>query len=111
LYLLTAVLLGLDLVLNAATAAATAASSGRQPAAYFGIQATLTCVYPVTTATAMAKDGGPLPVGRPLLSFGAKDGWLWLWDPKTHRPISVPQLDVSVFPTAGAPARCTPKTS
>lgn len=105
-YLLTAILLGLTIVLAAASAAADAAAAGRQPVGYFGIQATLSCVYPVVAAPAVPQDGGRLPIGRPVLSFGASGGWLWLWDPRTRRPISVPQSAVSVFPAASNPARC-----
>lgn len=108
-YLLTAILFGLSIVLAAANAAANAAADGRQPAAYFGIQTTLACIYPVVARSAIPQDGGPLPVGRPVLSFGADGGWLWLWDPKTRQAISVPQSAVSVFP-AGNPAHCTSRT-
>ena len=108
-YLLTAILLGLSIVLDAANAAANAAAAGRQPADYFGIQATLACVYPVMAASAIPQEGGPLPADRLVLSFGADGDWLWLWDPRTRQPISVPQAAVSVFPAVGDPAHCTSK--
>jgi len=97
---------GLSSVLAAAHAAANAAAAGRRPAGYFGIQATLACVYPIKAVSALPQDGGPLPTGRPVLSFGADGDWLWLWDPATRQAVSVPRSAVSVFPATGDPAHC-----
>lgn len=103
-YLLASITIGLGDVNGAASDAADAARAGRNPASYFGMRGTLECVRPVTAAVPVYD--GPLPAGRPLLSFGATGSQLWVWDPSTRRSIGIPLDDVTVIPATGSPARC-----
>jgi hypothetical protein len=103
-YLLASLAIGLNAVADAGGEAAAAATAGRQPSGYFGIQGVLACVRPVTNDIPVYN--APLPAGRPVLSFGTSGDWLWLWDPETGRAIEVPLDDVTVTPATGTPARC-----
>jgi hypothetical protein len=103
-YLLASVTSGFSHADGAARSAAARARSGRQPVAYFGLQGTLDCVRPVSPSVPVYD--GPLPVGRPVLSFGTTGTQLWLWDPESSRAISVPLQDIIAIPATGTPARC-----
>ncbi len=103
-YLLASVTSGFSHADGAARSAAARARSGRQPVAYFGLQGTLDCVRPVSPSVPVYD--GPLPVGRPVLSFGTTGTQLWLWDPESLRAISVPLQDIIAIPATGTPARC-----
>ncbi len=103
-YLLASLTIGLTVVADAASEAAATASAGRQPGGYFDLQGVLECVRPVTSTIPVYN--GPLPTGRPVLSFGTDGDSLWLWDPVTRRAIEVPLDDVTATPAPGTPARC-----
>jgi len=103
-YLLASLTIGLTAVADAASEAAAAANSGRQPSGYFGIQGVLECVRPVTSTVPVYN--APLLTGRPVLSFGTAGDSLWVWDPVTGRAIEVPLDDVTATPATGTPARC-----
>ncbi len=78
LYVLTILTTGMSGVSVAAKAAARDAMNGKQPKPYFGIKGTLMCVTPVSGDASVYN--GPLPKGRPVLTFGVSNGRLWLWD-------------------------------
>jgi len=104
LYLLASISSGLSGVDSAANNAQAQARAGRQPTAYFGLQGLLECVRPVSDSIPVYN--GPLPVHRPVLSFGSTGTQLWIWDPGSMRAVSVPLQDVVVTPATGTPARC-----
>ena len=103
-YLLSSVSWGISQADAAARTAAAQARAGRQPAAYFGLRGVLECVQPTTSPLPVYN--GPLPVERPVLSFGTTGTQLWVWDPRTARAISVPLQDIAAIPATGTPARC-----
>jgi hypothetical protein len=104
LYVLASVGAGLSVVDGAAYAAAAQARAGRQPAAYFGLQGTLMCIHQVNSPTPVYN--GPLPVRKPVVSFGTTTTELWVWDPGSGRAIGIPLQDVQTTPATGSPAHC-----
>lgn len=88
---LTAGLIGAQV---AAARAQAAATSGRHPAPYYGVQGRLVCVQPMEKEIALFN--GPLTSTRPLLTFGPSDDRVWLWDPRRDTSLSVRLEDVVV---------------
>ncbi|NYI06788.1 hypothetical protein [Allostreptomyces psammosilenae] len=114
-YVLTALLLGLEDARAAADRAARAARAGEVPASYFGLRGDLVCVTPM--APTIPVFNGPLPTDRPVLTFGSAADRLWLWDPAragegpgSGRPaVSVRLEDVTVTrPANGSGGACPP---
>ncbi|MDT0344714.1 hypothetical protein [Streptomyces litchfieldiae] len=96
-YVLTAVLFGVQEAGSAARAAAEAAADGREPADYYGIDGRLMCVTPLAAPDDIPILGGPLPPPeRPVLFFGDDGDHLWLWDPDRREPLRVRQEDVAL---------------
>ncbi|WP_125043312.1 hypothetical protein [Streptomyces chrestomyceticus] len=97
LYVLTILTTGMSGVSVAAKAAARDAMNGKQPKPYFGIKGTLMCVTPVSGDASVYN--GPLPKGRPVLTFGVSNGRLWLWDPERakHPGGPKPTMHVQLF--------------
>jgi hypothetical protein len=104
LYLLASIGSGLSSVDTAAHRAAALARAGRQPTAYFGLQPVLECLRPVSPTAPVYN--GPVPVSRPVLSFGASGTQLWIWNPTSEQSISVPLQDIIAIPANGTPAHC-----
>lgn len=103
-YFLTAIDVGLSRVDSASASTAVQASAGKQPSEYFGMHGVLVCVSPV--AASVPVYNGPMPWTRPVLSFGVTGSQLWVWDPQSHRAVSVPLDDVSVTHATATPAHC-----
>lgn len=103
-YLIASVGVSLSLVDGAANDAAMKARAGLQPNGYFGLQGTLECVQPIGPSIPVYNS--PLPIQRPVLSFGASGSQLWMWDPESGRAISVPLQDIIATPATGRPVHC-----
>ncbi|MGK5532937.1 hypothetical protein [Streptomyces sp. URMC 129] len=96
-YVLTALLVGMDGASTAAARTAGAAREGQDPARYYGFDGRLLCVRPLTAPDAAPVLGGPLPpADRPMLFFGAEGEHVWLWDPVREEPLRIRQEDVSL---------------
>lgn len=84
---LIAVLTVVDLSLNEVTKEAarttTAATEGRRPPGYFGLQGELVCVHPLSKEIPVIN--GPVPTTHPVVSFQTSGDTLWLWDPAPNR--------------------------
>jgi hypothetical protein len=103
-FLVASVAAGKVFVDGAAHDAAVQARAGRSPHEYFGLQGTMQCVRPVNPSIPVYN--GPLPSGRPVLSFGTTTTELWVWDPASGRTIGVPLQDVTTTRAVGTPAHC-----
>lgn len=80
---LTVAQISLHDVEKAARRAMDAAAAGRRPPSYFGLQGELVCVEPLSPRIPVIN--GPVPTGRPVLSFQASGDTVWLWDPAPSR--------------------------
>ncbi|MFC1442720.1 hypothetical protein ABUW04_31165 [Streptacidiphilus sp. N1-10] len=78
-YVLTAILVGMQGAAKAAGRAADDVSGGRTPDRYFGLQGQLMCLIPLNDEVPVFN--GPLPTGHPVLTFGGSGDQLWAWDP------------------------------
>ncbi|MDT7840307.1 hypothetical protein [Streptomyces justiciae] len=106
---LTTVTLSLDTTEKAAERAMNAASEGRRPPAYYGLQPELVCIHPLTKQIPVIN--GPAPTTHPVLSFQPNGDTLWLWDPSrsrgkdtTRHALRVRAEDVILSPAQGT--RC-----
>ena len=90
---------------TAARHAKSAAAAGHTPAPYYGLQATLVCVQPVSAAGRIPIANGPLPTGHPVVFFDASEDWIHLWDParrearNAQQSITVRREDVQLMLT------------
>lgn len=113
-YALGAVALGIGQAASAAGRdAENAARKGTHPPDYFGIYGHFMCVRPVDAATPVAVENGPVPTGRPVVSFGTSGDWIWLWDPdrnngKVQESFAVRREDVRLIPAKNPGTRRCP---
>jgi hypothetical protein len=109
LYALTSIAIGMDDAAGAMERAAAEAREGRDPAAYFGLQGRLMCVTPAGDEP-VPVENGPVPEGRPVLSFGSSEDWIWVWDAEGEegegRTFAVRREDVQLTAPGAPGARC-----
>jgi hypothetical protein len=80
---LTVVDLSLNEVTKEAARTTSAATEGRRPPGYFGLQGELVCVKPLSKQIPVIN--GPVPTTHPVVSLQASGDTLWLWDPAPNR--------------------------
>ncbi|AUH41965.1 hypothetical protein CXR04_18685 [Streptomyces sp. CMB-StM0423] len=105
-YVLTIMQASLESAGGAAEQAAADAQQGKRPGRYRGLQGELMCVKPLRKEIPVYN--GPVPVDRPVLTFGNAGDDLWLWDPSGSRgrdlsrhALRVPAADVTLTPSLG----------
>jgi hypothetical protein len=74
-----------------------AVQTGEQPAAYYGLKPRLICVVPLDSRVQPTAYNGPIPLDRPLLTFGPDGERIWLWD-ATDGEIRSMRLEDARFP-------------
>ncbi|WP_225793214.1 hypothetical protein [Streptomyces aculeolatus] len=106
LYFLLVMVTAVGRVDEAAEMAAADARAGKRPGHYYGLQGELMCVHPHRRKIPVFN--GPLPVDRPVLTYGNSGDDLWLWDPASSRgkdlqrhALRVPAGDVTLTPARG----------
>ncbi|MGQ4382298.1 hypothetical protein [Streptomyces sp. SAS_270] len=98
------VIVGISTADNRADEARTAADADRTPEPYYGLHGRLVCVRMLQPDLPVFN--GPIPAGRPILTFGSSGDQVWLWDPIAGEALSVPVDGVALERFVGGEPRC-----
>ncbi len=104
--LLVTGLLGLGLLAAgvAGSQAVAAASQGRTPAAYYGVEPEWVCVRPIGKVEDVPVDGGVLDPSRAYVRIGDADGTVVLWGAEEGEALKVPLDRLRIAPLASSEA-------
>lgn len=100
-YILTGIIASMKDADDAASKAAEAARTGKQPSPYYGIAGHRVCVTPTVSNPSVKL--GPLPIQHPVLVFETSGSELWMWDPKRKGGLSTVHVPASQVSTRHAP--------